>query len=374
MKSMLECPVHRIELIKLGFDVFAMDAAVEDKSAFDRPTVDAALENAKQFPPDFDWLQERAHWFVLWNGRCIENAKELPLSRAANFKHSVRRVKMSVRPPIFRRPEIPRHYHPRPKLYKKSMWPYSPGSVSVALATIFKAGASMVDVHLVAGTSFLMALSGQAYGMEFEYIMQRFGHTILVQRIPRNDIPNIANDGNCLESICSQKRSLWRSNYLVRIIQTGKFKILTASEVDSYSTVTYKSIELKISKAMTYPRPKHLLHIAFQGSTDLAFFRSSKTDEHCVDRMKMYPIGQLQKEMEETWVFAGQRLQYVLGELLTNPVVQDAIEKPVKVVFGEDQMPFVTPCPGDYYLVTPPGCWRLLRGKERKVVQSKPQY
>jgi hypothetical protein len=118
---------------------------------------------------------------------------------------------------------------------------------------------------------------------------------------------------------------------------------------------------------MTYPRPKHLLHIAFQGSTDLAFFCSSNVEEHCVDRMKMYPIGQLQKQMEETWVFAGQRFQYVLGELLLNPMVQDAIEKPVRVAFGEDQMPYVTPCPGDYYLVTPPGSWRLLRGKERKL-------
>jgi hypothetical protein len=349
--SMLACSAQRSNLAKLGFDVEAIADALVDGGTVS--TVDGAAKASKEIAADADWLVEQSIRYVSWNGLSDKGGTTFPLTQAAPLEQSLRRVAINQTPPLFEAPaNMPVLLPPRKPRYTKERWPESAGAIPVAVAATVKAGESIDDVDIICGTSFIRAMCGQSRDTSHKYYLQRRGETLLVQKNPNRKTNDMTDPGVLVEDCCC-KTAPHMTYFSVSRFKVGQYVLMTAAEVDGFSKETNRPVELKTKNKASQPSQRDLLQISINGSSHIAQFILSK-DEKQLESLKMYSIDEIRKNKAEYWIFAGQRLKYVLGLILNNEAVKGAIERPITLSFGNDKLPVFSPAP-DGTAVVPPG-------------------
>jgi len=328
--------------------------------------MDGAAENAKKIKPSKNWLAEMSRWYVAWDGRLSKKKRTRSLTHAIGFSELITRVKMREKPQHFVNRDLPLCMNLGRRKTLLERWPQKP-SVAIGLGALKKAGSTAHDINLVSGPEFFLALCGQSYGMLYDFYLQKLGNMLIVQKVPNDKIESMSDAGFFVEEICiSSKKSPVKTHFSVCKYQVGDFVVLISSEIDSIiKHVHGRPVELVTTKTKTFPDMTQFLHVCAQGAAQLAQFKVSNEEEWLVESVTMYSVEQMKENYIKPWVFAGQRFKYLLGEILKDSVVQNAIDAPVKVSFNREKLPVFSEAPPKV-MVVPNGSQGMIRPKRKR--------
>jgi len=349
---MLNSPMQRQLHLDLGFGVDNILKAVEKGKGRQKttPSYDGARKQALSIPPDIDWLVEESKHYNGWNG---ENKRKryMPTSKAALISHSMGRLCIGQVPPSFAVPAMPINL-PSVKHYRtKLQWPYKPG-VLLSFSVYKVTRQSFADIDLIASPSFFHALIGSSAAsskLKASYLVQRIKNTVVVQSLAMKS--HRSNDiGMLVEQVTCPSHSCNSSNHCLSKFNIDGRNILCSAEIDGYDIKTATSVEVKAKKGGL--KLKDFTQIMFNGGSKIVNFQVSN-DKTRLESCQTFSRDRLRKRFKKPWIYAGQRVKYLLPLVLDHPAVRGATSSPVIMTFDNAKLPKFADAPPGYSLIPP---------------------
>ena len=361
--SMFTFPNQRQIHIEYGYKVDEILAAVAD--GVGQPRFDGAKEHALLIPPDRNWFVEISRYFVGWNGRKKKKKKKGRAKKGRSvfyettepsIKESNIRLRIGELPPPFTPPTLPIRLPVVEKRYSvKLKWPHRPGiALPFALINSKKGKLSLDGIDVIASTSLIYALAGDNKGTRDKYLIQRIGETIAITSMRKKMSHNSYDNGILAETICCpSSKSLNFASYSISKASIGNNTILLSTEVDGYDMDTNEIIEVKASKRGGSPDTKELIQMMANGSSRVVKIKTSE-DNLSFESSTVSTREEIMNHLEDRYIYAGQRIKYMLPLVLNNQKVLNAIDRPVMMSFSEDdKLPLFSPAPPGSSVVPP---------------------
>ena len=364
--SMFTLPNQRLIHIEYGFKVDEILAAVAD--GIGQPRFDGAREQALLIPPERNWFVEISRYFVGWNGglssyfngkRMVKVKKKMGKKKgisAPSIAESKMRLQIGELPPPFTSPTLPIRVPVGKKRYTiKLKWPHRPGIVlPFALIKSKKGQLSLDNIDVIASTSFIYALCGHNKGTRDKYLLQKIGDTIAVTSMRKKMSHNSYDKGILAETICCpSSKSLNCANYSISRVSIGNRTFLLSTEVDGYDMDTKEIVEVKASRRVKPASTKDLIQMMANGSSRIIKIKTSE-DNLSFESCTVSTREEIMNLKEDQYIYAGQRIKYMLPLVLDNQKVLNAIERPIMMSFNdENKLPFFSPAPSGSIVVPP---------------------
>ena len=153
------------------------------------------------------------------------------------------------------------------------------------------------------------------------------------------------DNGILAETICCpSSKELDFASYSISKASIGNNTILLSTEVDGYDMDTKEIIEVKASKR-TGMKMKELIQMMANGSSRVVKIKTSE-DNLSFESSTVSTREEIMNHLEDRYIYAGQRIKYMLPLVLNNQKVLNAIDTPVMMSFSEDdKLPLFSPPP-----------------------------
>ena len=357
--SMFTFPNQRQMHIDYGYKVDEILAAVAD--GVGQPRFDGAKEHALLIPPDRNWFVEISRRFVGWDGRRKKGSKKKKersvfyQTTEPSIRESKIRLRIGELPPPFKSPTLPIRLPAVEKRYSvKLKWPHRPGiALPFALIKSKKGRLSLDGIDVIASSSLFYALAGDNKGTRDKYLLQRIGDTIAIASMRKKMSHNSDDNGILAETICCpSSKDLDFASYSISKVSIDNKTILLSTEVDGYDMDTKEIVEVKTSRR-TGMKMKELIQMMANGSSRVVKIKTSE-DNLSFESSTVSTREEIMNLLEDRYIYAGQRIKYMLPLMLDNQKVLNAIDTPVMMSFSEDdKLPLFSPAPPGSSVVPP---------------------
>ena len=355
--SMFTFPNQRQLHVEYGFKVDEILAAAAH--GVGQPRFDGAKEHALLIPPERNWFVEISRYFVGWNGRKKYSRRKKGSSvfyetTEPSIRESKIRLRIGELPPPFKSPTLPIRLPVVKKRSMKLKWPHRPGiALPFALIKSKKGKLSLDGIDVIASTSFIYAMAGDDKGIRDNYLLQRIGDTIAITSMRKKMSHNSYDNGILAEKICCpSSKELDFASYSISKVSIDNKTILLSTEVDGYDMDTKEIVEVKTS-SRTGMKMKDLIQMMANGSSRIVKIKTSE-DNLSFESSTVSTRDEIIDLFEDRYIYAGQRIKYMLPLVLNNQKVLNAIDRPVMMSFSQDdKLPLFSPAPPGSSVVPP---------------------
>ena len=352
---LLRCPTQRLTHRAAGYDIDGLTAALARSFP-----ADGARKAARRLPPKHEWLVEEDRYYVGWDSEVSGGPASFSVSLAEAPPNAAvhRRLRADELPAPLELPPLPIELEERAPIARALAWPYVPG-VTLALAAAQRRGESLEGVDAVVGTSLLQALSGDRLGKyaKSSFLVQRVGGAVCFQHLPIRAANILNQPGHQLEEICSPRRKGSVAHYSVGRLKIDDLTVLCVSEIDASENGA--PVELKSFAAGSHSRPfvrregaQNTMQATVSGSRKVLLFTLTP-NRTVATATRSLRTSTLRRIHKDAWGYFGQRVRYLLPQVLSHPLVQSAVDQPVHMLLDNAKMPYFVPAPAGCSVVAP---------------------
>eukprot|EP00928_Gymnodinium_smaydae_P073842 TRINITY_DN56969_c0_g1_i1.p1 TRINITY_DN56969_c0_g1~~TRINITY_DN56969_c0_g1_i1.p1 ORF type:complete len:590 (+),score=58.83 TRINITY_DN56969_c0_g1_i1:73-1770(+) len=337
----LEAPRVRDIHADLGFLVDELIKAAPSIEAA-APRFDGVEEMAMQITPEFEWLIVEQEFLCSWDQELPKGAPSLAFTKAPLWEEMLARVTVDDAPPMIRLPKLPSplpHIRGGHKAGKKC-WPTDPTS-RLGLAVIAKNGRSFEEFDMIAGTSLMYALSGDAKYTRELFYLQRQENTVFCLHIPNQKSWDVNSLGHAVEVLLCGLRAN-RKFYASHSLRVGERRVLITSEVDARDAKGNLT-ELKSSKKGTAAMlsGRTMLQLAVNGASNLLCCHVD-ADESQLLKVEWKLAAEVIESQRRSFTYQGQRIRLLLDRILNDEVLKASPPEVVcKLSFNEGKAPVI---------------------------------
>jgi len=278
-------------------------------------------EEISEVEGDVDWLQVTERWRCAWDGTPSPTQGKRQLQTAASIEEILERIAVDESPPRIRQLQLPAQLakaDPRQRKEREAkarhMWPHEPGSCRLAIGMLRCKGRALEDYHIIAGTSFIKALSGDNARCKDTYYLQKHRTTLCCLHVPSRSHSQ-EDAGHAVENLlCGSSGS--KTFCSCSSLRIGDYHCLIASEVDAVNSqdelVEVKSSGKNVGTGI--PDDKAALQVACNGSQGVlcCTLDGAKTTLQRTDWLSAQDLKETHKR---SLISSGQRVRLLLDRI-----------------------------------------------------------
>ena len=334
---LLRCPTQRLTHRAAGYDIDGLTAALARSFP-----ADGARKAARRLPPKHEWLVEEDRYYVGWDSEVSGGPASFSVSLAEAPPNAAvhRRLRADELPAPLELPPLPIELEERAPIARALAWPYVPG-VTLALAAAQRRGESLDGVD----------------ALDEERTLGVLAEAVAAQRLPIRAANILNQPGHQLEEICSPRRKGSVAHYSVGRLKIDDLTVLCVSEIDASENGA--PVELKSFAAGSHSRPfvrregaQNTMQATVSGSRKVLLFTLTP-NRTVATATRSLRTSTLRRIHKDAWGYFGQRVRYLLPQVLSHPLVQSAVDQPVHMLLDNAKMPYFVPAPAGCSVVAP---------------------